>query len=65
MAGLPHPEQAAGWQLCSPELDRPRSVDVQAIVPGRLRFSVDLTGIRLYALVASLAEFDTISTPSI
>jgi hypothetical protein len=40
-------------------------VDVQAIVPGRLRFSVDLTGIRLYALVASLAEFDTISTPSI
>jgi len=48
-AGLPSLNQAA---LESPDLDAPRTVTVESIGNERLKLTLNLEGIRLYALVA-------------
>ena len=47
-AGLDLAESPA-WKLYSPEIEAPRLIDAQIVAPDQVRFSVNLTGIRLYA----------------
>ncbi len=49
-AGLA-PVEPHEWKLYSPEIGEPRSLDIRTLAPGKFRFFVSLTGIRLYACV--------------